>query len=1550
MRRLKSGIAGLFGGVVVAVLAACSGTSLSTGIALTVTSGQSLDPATPIDDLQVQVKVGGGEARERSVPLGGRPLSATETVNLLFDPAMDGQTAVVRVDALQAGVILASGRTEVTLKTGKLVAAVVELSRCAAALGDYCDGEQLVTCDPQTDLTRLVDCPYGCNPDLGRCNLCAPGSLACQGDHFVVCDATGSIANEDDCIALGGQCRTATCTPDGCAFAMAQDGAACDDNAFCSDNTVCSAGTCSAGTPKDCGDGNPCTFDTCDELGRSCRHDQTVMNGLPCSDGSFCLVNKSCAAGACAGGTSRSCDDGNTCTVDSCDELSRACVNTDRGNGANCDDGDYCSVGETCSGTVCGGGSGRNCNDANPCTTDSCDTGLEMCANIDVADSTPCDDGTYCVVNKTCVTGVCGGGAARVCNDGNACTADYCDENAGTCRADPNSLNGAACTDGSFCLVSKSCSNGACAGGTLRNCDDGNACTTDSCDEPGRTCANADRGNGANCDDGDYCSVGETCSDKVCGGGSGRTCDDANPCTSDSCDTDLGMCVNTDVADTTPCNDGTFCVINKTCVVGACGGGAPRVCDDGNACTFDSCDESGRQCSFDPGARNGAPCDNGAFCTVGESCGGGGCGGGAPRDCADTNSCTLDTCNETANVCDHTDRGNGAACDDGRFCTVGERCTASVCGGGNATCDDGNACTTDGCDDDADVCTSTPVAAADLCLGASQLASCDGTTAPPVVQNCSFGCNAVRKACNECSPSSLTCQGDLNLFCYAEVTCGADGRVSDKTCCASNRCTCTGNACLEDACVGSDVVTGDKGAVATDTLTGTTCGGADNIPGDCSPGGTACRTLAGGGSPEAVFQMALPDTSDTATTFYKVVLDSAGSAFDTTLRLSTMCTSELYQFPNAGVCETPTASFAVGASCAGSAGVKEKLTLCGVPEGTYYGAVDGQPGGGAVPGLCGDYSVGATMTPVIPDTDTTAGNISKGGIFRGTTCGLADNYSFPDFIATTCARTDGNCYRSGTTVYCPSCGPGAATDCTIGSSSVDGLCGFSGGARIEAPMTAGSPDAVFYLALPVGAGVDLSTEGSRFDTVLYLEEAGANGLVSPGARRICNDDCTAINGASHIQTSLPAGLYYVVVDGAAGACGEYTLTVEVSPAATCGDLICTVQHESCTSCPVDCPCLHCGDGGLQSNESEKCDDGNRTSGDGCSATCAVEPNYWCRGVPSLCYPTVSYAPACPLNLPVLDPPSTGASSTLNVPGAFQIFDMTLDVNITHSYTGDVTVNLVAPDATSAMVHNLSGGSSDDIVGTYDTTLIPDPPASMSVFDNRTGNGLWRLEVKDLLAGYEGVLNCWGLTFVKKTTCGSGGCEPPQETCGSCADCNCAAVCGNGLLDTAVGERCDDGNTAPGDGCSGQCVVESSFWCTGTPSVCRPLIRVARGPNLNKAIPDADPAGITDTINVGSSCTIRDINVDVNITHTWKGDLLVQLTGPSGTKVTLHNHTGSSGDDIVGNYDLSLQPDPPLAMTAFDGKGSAGSWVLFAADTVGSDTGTLNSWAVNIICN
>jgi subtilisin-like proprotein convertase family protein len=113
-----------------------------------------------------------------------------------------------------------------------------------------------------------------------------------------------------------------------------------------------------------------------------------------------------------------------------------------------------------------------------------------------------------------------------------------------------------------------------------------------------------------------------------------------------------------------------------------------------------------------------------------------------------------------------------------------------------------------------------------------------------------------------------------------------------------------------------------------------------------------------------------------------------------------------------------------------------------------------------------------------------------------------------------------------------------------------------------------------------------------------------------------------------------------------------------------------------------------------------------------------------------------------------------------------------------------------------------------------------------------------------------------------------------------------------------------------------------------------------------AIPDNNPAGVVSQLVVsGTGANITaNLNVDVNITHTYQGDLIVTLRSPKGTPVLLHDRTGGSTNDIIGNYPLTLTPEQSLATLV--GEPLDGPWQLEVSDNAGIDVGTLNSWGIN----
>ncbi len=75
-------------------------------------------------------------------------------------------------------------------------------------------------------------------------------------------------------------------------------------------------------------------------------------------------------------------------------------------------------------------------------------------------------------------------------------------------------------------------------------------------------------------------------------------------------------------------------------------------------------------------------------------------------------------------------------------------------------------------------------------------------------------------------------------------------------------------------------------------------------------------------------------------------------------------------------------------------------------------------------------------------------------------------------------------------------------------------------------------------------------------------------------------------------------------------------------------------------------------------------------------------------------------------------------------------------------------------------------------------------------------------------------------------------------------------------------------------------------------------------------------------------------VAVNIVHTYKGDLKVDLIAPDGSVYILHNRAGGSADNIVQTFTVNLSSE---ALN--------GTWKLRANDNANADTGYINSWSI-----
>ena len=290
-----------------------------------------------------------------------------------------------------------------------------------------------------------------------------------------------------------------------------------------------------------------------------------------------------------------------------------------------------------------------------------------------------------------------------------------------------------------------------------------------------------------------------------------------------------------------------------------------------------------------------------------------------------------------------------------------------------------------------------------------------------------------------------------------------------------------------------------------------------------------------------------------------------------------------------------------------------------------------------------------------------------------------------------------------------------------------------------------------------------------------------------------------------------------------------------------------------------------------------------------------------------------------------------SSSVLIGTGGRLVTDVDVYLQIQHPYVSDVRAELVSPAGTRVRLFQHVGGDGDDFdllvlddeaitsvttITAADTPVrgIYRPEQSLSTFDGQWADGEWTLEVFDDARADVGTLVQWTLSV---TTPGPA--EPGLAGVPIYVDLD-----RNGALNTV---------TAQGD----------SFGVV--------------------PIPDLGTASSTVQISdVGGP--VADVDVYLDITHSYVADLTVDLVSPSGTRVRMIQRNGGSGQNFTGTIlddeatvsieDASPQDNPftgwwrPYGSLAdFDGEQPDGTWTLQVSDMAAGDVGTINFWSLRM---
>jgi serine protease len=174
--------------------------------------------------------------------------------------------------------------------------------------------------------------------------------------------------------------------------------------------------------------------------------------------------------------------------------------------------------------------------------------------------------------------------------------------------------------------------------------------------------------------------------------------------------------------------------------------------------------------------------------------------------------------------------------------------------------------------------------------------------------------------------------------------------------------------------------------------------------------------------------------------------------------------------------------------------------------------------------------------------------------------------------------------------------------------------------------------------------------------------------------------------------------------------------------------------------------------------------------------------------------------------------------------------------------------------------------------------------------------------------------------------------------------------GPNILDIAGNQMNQDGDTINGESTQDQ--YNAAFSLTSTTTL------VATN-NTAKSILDLKT--VTSTISVSSDFNITDLDIGVNIFHTYDSDLVITLKSPTGQVATLANRRGGSSDNFTstwfndesatsisaGKAPFTGSFRPETALSVFDGKNAKGTWTLSISDKASKDVGYLSYWGLKI---
>ncbi|MFC1749219.1 proprotein convertase P-domain-containing protein [Pseudomonadota bacterium] len=366
------------------------------------------------------------------------------------------------------------------------------------------------------------------------------------------------------------------------------------------------------------------------------------------------------------------------------------------------------------------------------------------------------------------------------------------------------------------------------------------------------------------------------------------------------------------------------------------------------------------------------------------------------------------------------------------------------------------------------------------------------------------------------------------------------------------------------------------------------------------------------------------------------------------------------------------------------------------------------------------------------------------------------------------------------------------------------------------------------------------------------------------------------------------------------------------------------------------------------------------------------------------------------NLAIPDNDETGIESVIDIDHTGMVRQLSVTVDITHTYIGDLRVELVSPEGEVVKLHNKEGGGTDNLQKSYSS--VTNTPLSALV--GSPVSGRWALRVVDMTGADVGTLNRWelaieadkadtvihfesvpGLAILDNNPAGVANVihvpRPGRARSLKVAvdidhtyigDLRVELInpqglrailhnktggSANELKETYVSATHDVLAPLMGAAVNGDWALRVTDLATqdkGTLNAWSLEIELSSQAYIVEKentesldIPDDNAGGVGSSLIFDKNGTVQSLDVTVDITHSYIGDLRIELIAPSGQRTVLHNKTGGGGNDLL----LQLNSSDSSELRQLVGEPINGNWVLRVADLDGLDMGTLNRWALKL---